>query len=384
MAQEFGSLYRDKKASGTWRVIECWIEKKRYRFRGFRTISGRLVKFRNNAEAKTALDQIRADIRHGLDPLVAIADYLPLGATHSSVEHHYKAFCKSKATDPSVKLSRQRIIHLWGHLERGHLDEIKALPIQTLTFSDLDAWVRVLFERTQLGANSIHHIVTDVRTFLRWAARHGVIPAAPEVPVVTFDEHVANPATAAVQERVFDKIPWRLRGAFMAQGFMGLRPSEARNANLADYRFGTEPVKDVLTVPKSKSKRFRLIPVSPPLAKWVREHHPIGNIRDVDSKPTPLFDNPHGHTARWHGSSERRVWLAAMKACGVKHRPSELGRHAFGTITTNRLLAAGYSEGDVSRMVMAIMGHTEVKTSARYVHLDTERLERIVRRGGDG
>ena len=73
--------------------------------------------------------------------------------------------------------------------------------------------------------------------------------------------------------------------------------------------------------------------------------------------------------------------LAAIKVCGVKHKPNELMRHAFGTDAANRLLAEGHSGADVSRLIMAIMGHTEVKTSGRYIRLATEGLERIVERG---
>jgi integrase len=94
-----------------------------------------------------------------------------------------------------------------------------------------------------------------------------------------------------------------------------------------------------------------------------------------------LFDDPNGlEGGRWSGSSERRVLLAAMRACGLKHRPNELLRHAFGTDAANRLLAGGKSPADVSRLVMAIMGHTEVKTSTRYIRLATEGLERIMSR----
>ena len=70
-----------------------------------------------------------------------------------------------------------------------------------------------------------------------------------------------------------------------------------------------------------------------------------------------------------------------MRVCGVNHKPNELLRHAFGTDVANRLLGEGSGEADVSRLIMAIMGHTEVKTSARYVRLATEGLERIVSRG---
>ena len=383
MAQQFGSLYRDRKASGTWWVIECWIEKKRHRLRGFRTISGRLVKFPSRTEAQRALTHIRSDVGRGSDPLTAIADFLPLGATHSSVEHHYREFCKARASDPSVKLSRQRITHFWGHLSRGHLAEIKELPIQTLSYADLEDWTRALFDRTQLGENSVHHIVCDVRTFLRWCARRGVIRSAPDVPVVRVPEYVPDVPGAAVQERVLEAIPWSLRGVFMARGFLGLRPSEARNANLADYWFDPDGVKDILTVRKSKSNRYRLLPVPAPLSAWVREFRPVGNLHDADADPTPLFQNPIGllDGKRWHGSSERRVIMAAQKVCGVRHKPNELLRHAFGTDAANRLLVEGYSGADVSRLVMQLMGHTDVKTSGKYVRLATEGLERIVRRG---
>lgn len=382
MAQGFGSLYCDRKASGVWWCIECWIEKKRYRLRGFRTLSGRLVPFPSEAAAKQALEEIRADLRHGSDALQAIADFLPLGATHSSVEHHYKIFCRARASDPAVKLSRQRIIELWGHLERGHLEEIKALTVQALGYADLDDWVRALFKRTELGANSIHHIVCDVRTFLRWLARRGVIRAAPEVPVVSFDEYVPDVPVAAVQERVLEAIAWRSRGVFMARGLLGLRPGEARNANLGDYWFDPDGSRDVLTIRKSKSKRYRLLPVPKPLSLWVREFRPVGNLHDVDMVAVPLFDNPLSpEGGRWTGSAERRVLLPAMKACGVKHKPNELLRHAFGTDAANRLLTEGYSGADVSRLIMALMGHTEVKTSTRYIRLATEGLERIVSRG---
>ena len=382
MAQQFGSIYRDSKASGTWWVIECWIEKKRYRLRGFRTISGRLVKFSTRKHAKEALDQIRSDLRGGSDKLQAIVDFLPYGTTHSSVEEHYIAFCKARASDPAVKLSRARISEFWGHLERGHMEEIKHLPVQTLSYADLDDWVRALFDRTELGANSIHHIVADVRTFLRWLARRDVIRSAPEVPTVRVPEYVPDVPTAAVQERVIDAIPWRLRGMFMGRGLLGLRPSEARNADLADYWFDPDGKRDVLTIRKSKSNRYRLLPVPKTLAAWVREFRPVGNLHDADAEPVPLFDNPNGQDGwRWTRSADRRVLLAAMKVCGVKHKPNELLRHAFGTDAANRLLAEGYSGSDVSRLIMAMMGHTEVKTSGRYLRIATEGLERIVERG---
>ena len=381
MARRFGSIIADRKQSGTYWVILCNVEGRQYKLRGYRTLKNRLLRFHDEEAADVALQEIRADIRRGVEPLQAIAEFLPLGTPRTLLETHYITFCKAKAKDRSVPLSRQRITELWGHLGRGHLDPIKGIPVQSLGYVDLEDLVAHLFATSGLSAGSIRHIIADVRTFLRWLARRGEIKAAPEVPTVRVPEYVPDVPTAAVQERVLGAISWRLRGLFMARGLIGLRPSEARSADLRDYWFDPDGERDVLTVRRSKSNRFRLIPAPTPLSTWVREHRSVGNLHDADAPAVPLFDNPNGiGDGRWSPSSERRVLVAAMTACGVKHRPNELLRHAFGTDAANRLLAEGTSQSDVSRLLMAIMGHTEVKTSARYVRLATEGLERIVTR----
>ena len=102
--------------------------------------------------------------------------------------------------------------------------------------------------------------------------------------MVRVPEYVPDVPTAAVQERVLEAIPWRLRGVFMARGLMGLRPSEARNVNLSDYWFDPgDERRDVLTVRKSKSNRYRLLPVPAPVSAWVRDHHSVSNLRDADA-----------------------------------------------------------------------------------------------------
>ena len=63
--------------------------------------------------------------------------------------------------------------------------------------------------------------------------------------------------------------------------------------------------------------------------------------------------------------------LKAMKEYGVRHRPNEMLRHAFEADAANHLLAEGVSQPDVSRLIMAMMGHTVVKAPTRYIRLAT-------------
>ncbi len=79
----------------------------------------------------------------------------------------------------------------------------------------------------------------------------------------------------------------------MARGWMGLRPSEARNADLADYWFDPgDENSDILTV--RKSNPYRLIPTPSQVSAWAREHHPVSNLRAADTPAVPLFVNPDG------------------------------------------------------------------------------------------
>jgi integrase len=68
-----------------------------------------------------------------------------------------------------------------------------------------------------------------------------------------------------------------------------------------------------------------------------------------------------------------------MDQVGVKLRPNEALRHAFGTELAARLLQGEHSQADASRLIMAIMGHTEFGTSMRYVKLATASMGHLIR-----
>ena len=106
MARTFGEVCFDHKHNATYWYINVNLDGKRHRLRGYRTLKGRLLRFPDEAAAKLALEEIRSDIRHGVDPIQAISEFLPLGAPQTLFERHYVDFCKARASDRSVPLSR--------------------------------------------------------------------------------------------------------------------------------------------------------------------------------------------------------------------------------------------------------------------------------------
>ena len=90
----------------------------------------------------------------------------------------------------------------------------------------------------------------------------------------------------------------------------------------------------------------------------------------------PLFRNPGAKNKekRWTPASERRVLLAAMAEAGAYFKPNELGRHAFGTHAAKR--------GAQAFALQKFMGHTDPRTTSRYIDLSGAALLDVLRPSG--
>jgi integrase len=375
MARAFGSVEVENPGGRAYPLIYCRIDGRRYRLRGYQTKGGKRILFRDVAQAQEALEEIRADIRRGLSELQAIADFLPTGAPEMLFQRHYRRFCEAKTRQGRKgrgrQLSEKRVDELRGHERRGHLEPLLSVPIQAITFGVLEDWRDWLFDEKQLSPGSIHHLVADVGTCLRWLRKRGDLDGVPELPEVQVGEYAPRIPTPEAQDRLLAEIPWRKRGAFLARGYMGLRPSEAIRANVDDYDFD----RDLLTV-QGKGGRVRYLPADGEVARWIHDQvEPPPHLRDVTEPARPLFANPdaQGAEKRWTPASARRVMLQAMKAAGLKFKPNEALRHAFGTGAANR--------GIEIERVGHYLGHTDPRTTKRYAKLAGEALVDVPRHG---
>lgn len=389
MARAFGTLAADRRSGrATTYYLRFNLDGTVYRIR--RVPVGRSwIRIGTNRDlAREVLDEIRADIRRGAGQLQAIAPYLGEDAEEVSFRRHWSEFVAAKKLlHEQGRLSAGRIFELRRHEPRGHLDPLLGLSIHSIRFRELEDWQGWLFTARGLGPRSVHHLVADVGTCLRWCLRRGDLVSVPELPTTPIPDHEPSIPTPEQQDRLLAAIPWEVAGYFLARGFMGIRDEEAARANVGDYHFGEPDAEgrylDQLTV-RAKGSRRRTVPVDHEVARWVREVH---DSRRLEAWPAmadgPLFPNPRamGADKRWTPASRRRVMIAAMEAAGVKTRPNEALRHCYGTRIANHLLRDGATAGDASRKIMAMMGHTSVSTSNRYVKLAAESLRDMVRKG---
>lgn len=380
MARSFGSVVTRKHNGKTRFGLRFRIKGQEFHSWSV-PIHSRSVSYTSRDMAEGILDEIRSELRRGMDPLAAISPYLndsPIFAFERFWDE-WTERQRVRAAAGRLHPTRARFVTSFSRL--GYLDPILSVSVFDLDFGYMESLQNHLLDTKGLSPKTTSHVLSDVKTCLRWLARRRGFPKAPEIPPTAIPRHVPEIPSIGEQRALLDAITWDQRGYFLARGLLGVRDEEAARANLEDYRWGEDEAGDSWII-QGKGGINRLLPVPDELARWVRAHHRPGPC----PAGTPLFTNPNADTsknpsARWIASSRRRVMLTAMKAIGKQNawRPNEALRHCFGTRTAERLLRDGRSNMDAIGQVMAIMGHTSAETSARYVKLGAEALRNAIK-----
>lgn len=365
MAQRFGSVER----TGNRWAIRFVIDGRNHRITAI-PIGSRWIPIVARDQAEEILEEIRREIRASGDVVAAVAPYMARSRL-LAVERRWREWIAvQRARADAGQLSRKRLEELEGHLERGHLDALRERPLQAVDYATLEDLQARLFAKG-LGPKSVHHVLADVRTFLRWCVRRRWILAEPPIPTTLVPEHAPTIPSRDEQRRRLDGIPAAARGYFLARGLLGIRHGEALRLELADYRRGQDGRDELLI--RGKGRRFRVLPAPAELAAWVREHRPA-----LAEAGTPLFVNPKT-SGPWSLSALIREWRAMERRLGLAHvKPNEALRHTFGTRTVERLIGEGHSRESAQRAVMEVMGHVSKATSDRYVKLAAETLRGVI------
>jgi len=373
MARTFGTIRCYERADGRADVyIACWIEGEEYRLRHAELSSGIWVRYGSEEVAYEILESIRADIRGGTPPLAAIAPYLKDKAPEMLFGACWRKFVEKKVRqgrrDGDRQLSRKRIAEFEGHERRGHLEPLLDKPAYRIDYGVLEDWRDWLFDETGLAPGTIHHVIADVGTCLRWLKERHQIREVPKLPPVSIPENPKHVPAEKVQAAILAEIPLELRGQFLVRGFNGLRPSEAWRTSRADWDRESKSLRV-----RGKGGKVRTLPIHPDVEHWLEEHAaPIP--ANTHPAAVPLFPNPRGEAPGWWTkASSRRVWLAACRKVDVEFEENASLRHAFGTYLANE------DEVDMEKL-SRFMGHTDLRTTRRYTKLGPRGLVSVLRK----
>ena len=364
-ASKFGVLRFETRRGRKRPYLDFRIDGERFRIRKIPVEGGLTVPLEDEAIAARLLEALRERVRAGTSPRAALAPFL--GARSPlALEPAWARFVAAKRRQAG--LSAKRVNELASYPGRGYFEPLAGMPAFAIRYVDLEDLRDWLAEARGLAPKSVRHVIADLGTFLTWLENRGEIDRRPNLPEVRVPDHVPRIPSPEQMERILSAIPAPARGLFLARGWMGLRPSEARRARVGDY----DPETRMLTV-RGKGGRVRMLPADDQVAEWIAENVPRGFGAE------PLFRNPATGQA-WSVSASRRAWAAASRAAGAVDddgrplfRENEGLRHAFGTAAVNR--------GVTLDRTGAYMGHADPKTTRRYAKLAAVTLGDVVRHG---
>lgn len=242
-----------------------------------------------------------------------------------------------------------------------------SIRLLAITAWDVEAWVADMQKR-QVGATALVQSVQLLRYMLADAARHRLIQTDPtaNVKLPKIPKHVDRFLTLAEYDALEAAMPTsRDRCIVRLMAYGGLRWGEvaglhAHRVDLGNRRLTVVEVlrrdASVKARPKSAAGQ-RYVPLGDELARMLADLLPDAGL---------VF--PGLHYTNWR----RRVFVPAVQAAGLAMphpTPHDL-RHTFGSW----LAEGGVSPTDI----MALMGHSSLRATERYLHSGDGRFGRAL------
>ncbi len=268
------------------------------------------------------------------------------------------------------------------HTVRAYLGDVAAFldhaggatDLSEVTLADLRGWLGTQAHQGAARA-SVARRSAAIRTFFRWAARTGRVPADPSLrlaapkraqslpPVLAQRDVTALLDLAAVASDDDDPVHLRDRAVLELLYATGIRVGELAAVDVDDVDLGTNLVRVL-----GKGAKERTVPFGVPARRALVDWMERGRPRLVrDGSGSALFLGRRG------GRLDPRQVRSLVHAM-MAHVPDapDIGPHGLRHSAATHLLEGG---ADV-RMVQELLGHASLSTTQLYTHVSIDRLKR--------
>ncbi|MFV2068267.1 MAG: tyrosine-type recombinase/integrase [Pirellulales bacterium] len=224
----------------------------------------------------------------------------------------------------------------------------------------------------QYSPSTIRDTIATCQSVFNWAIRHNLLI---ENPLAGFEKPRGLARTRIITPTEFQDLlrhsDISFRRVLLVLRWTGCRPVELRSLiwDWVDLEAGFWTLKDHKTVTRQRRPQPRIIPLPTPILRLCER------LAEEGQQPTDhVFLNACG--TPYTKDTLCRKMARVRKRAKIRIKAGEqlvlyCNRHTFGT----------QASGRVSDMELAeLMGHTDVRTTHRYVHINPERLKDIQRR----
>jgi integrase/recombinase XerD len=229
-------------------------------------------------------------------------------------------------------------------------------PPDQLGAEDIREYQLFLIRQKKLAWSSYNQIVSALRFFYTQVVKQAFLLS--EIP---FSKHPQQLPLILSREEVAQllRAPSHLksRALLMTIYAAGLRRSEAAHLRLSDI----DSQRMTITVHEGKGQRDRVVMLSPVLLETLRQYwrydHPQHWLFPGATPGQPIS-----------GNDVSMVFHHAVRRAGITKKVSVHSlRHSFAT----HLLEAGTD----LRTIQMLLGHRNLKTTARYLHVSQQQLQ---------
>jgi integrase/recombinase XerC len=239
---------------------------------------------------------------------------------------------------------------------------------------DVEEWMVYLGDERKLKVTSVNRTMASLRTFWRWMLAHGHVErdliktlrqykAPKRLPTFVPDTRMED-VVAELREDIASEDFERLRDALIILLIYtaGLRLSELVNANMGDVSADYATLRVM-----GKGRKERVQPLLGSLRQVIEKYFiQISSQNICTGQKKALILSKKGE--RISRRSVERIVDRKLKGVGVQGKTSpHVLRHTFATRVLN--------EGGDLREIQELLGHSSLKATQVYTHLDIERLK---------
>jgi integrase/recombinase XerD len=229
--------------------------------------------------------------------------------------------------------------------------------------ADLQGFIVHLRERG-LRPVSCNTWLRAMNAFCRWLHEEGEIPALVKLAPMRLEKRIIRTHDAVALKALITYKPqtlphWRVYALIATILDSGCRIEEVLTAQVSDF-----DLDNLLLTVYGKGRKERRVPFSMQLRKVVFRFGQLKERSEVRSEL--MFPTREGR--RWGQRNALRSYYCLLKRLGLPQSGFHRLRHTMAT----QYLRNG---GDVVRLSI-ILGHSEISTTMRYLHLLTEDLQR--------
>lgn len=279
--------------------------------------------------------------------------YLSAHAVNGHVLPAMKQRLKLKAYSPStIKTYLNEMSQL--------LQAIKNIPADSLAPEHLKRYLVYCFEKLQLKENTLHSRINALKFYYEQVlGREKFFWEIPRPKKALILPKLLNETEI---RKLFNALANKKHKAMLFTAYSaGLRVSEVVNLKIADI----DSKRMQIFIERAKGKKDRYVNLSPVLLDILRSY-----IRDY--KPQPkiyLFESEQTYTA-YPARTVQQVFVNAKQKAGIR---KSVGIHSLRHSFATHLL----DKGTDIKYIKDLLGHFNIKTTERYLHVSKKQLVNI-------